>query len=65
MLSLIIKNKSRLASVFSRVAFQKAGIGSNTYQILKENNVIKKYCVQSRLPSSIKTTNRYSKYERI
>ena len=40
-LSLIIKNKSRQASVFSRVAFQKGGIGSNSYQILKENNVVK------------------------
>lgn len=58
MLSLIILRTKADWPQSSRVAFQKAGIGSNTYQILQENNVIKILC-------PIKTPFKYKDHKQI
>lgn len=56
---LIIENKNRLASVFSRVTFKLEDNGAMSTKLQRKRNLIPKYCIQARFNSRIKTTNRY------
>lgn len=55
---LIIENKNRQASVFSRVTFKLEDNGAMSTKLQRKRNLIPKYYIQARFDSYIKTTNR-------